>query len=97
MSTLIMAMFNKLGSISGKTKPESGYAFDKYGIEQIEGITVMYHDGAMDVKYEVNEKIYRERRNTRRRELYQNLREQEPDTFEAKQAYKREKYKNKGN
>ena len=91
MSVLIMAMFNKLGCISGKTNPETGYAFDKQG-KEIEGIVVKYCDGAREVRFETGD----DKRKARRRELYRNKREEDSDTFEANKSYRREKYKNKG-
>lgn len=95
MSTQILEIFNRIGSVSGKHKPKSGYAFDKYGGE-IEGVSVTYHEGAREVSFESNEKIFREKRNARRRELYNDLREQDSSQFEAKKANRREKYKHQG-
>ena len=95
MSTQILEIFNRIGSVSGKHKSKSGYAFDKYGGDT-DGVSVTYHEGAREVSFESNEKIFREKRNARRRELYNDLREQDSSQFEAKKANRREKYKYQG-
>jgi hypothetical protein len=95
MSTQILDIFNRIGSVSGKHKSTSGYVFDKYGGE-IDGVSVTYHEGAREVSFESNEKIFREKRNDRRRKLYNDLREQDSFEFEAKKANRREKYKYQG-
>jgi hypothetical protein len=85
MSKLLVDYCNRIGSISGKTKCESGYSFDA-DEECVDAVKITYLEGSRDVKWESNEKMYREKRNARRRELY-------PNTSEVKNSKRREKYK----
>jgi len=85
MSKLLVNYCNRIKCISDKVRMESGYSFDE-DEEYVDAVKTTYLEGSKDVKWESNEKMYREKRNARRREIY-------PNTSEDKNFKRREKYK----